>query len=163
MTTELNPQTPTLSEQASIALARNCAKGTFHTLAYKKDLILSEKYAFAHITKISVIAGRFSIEYYNQASVQKKLEEGAQKGFLKGFEEIEPDFLYRSIYTGDLALRFTPFDGGKHETMWFENGQPTTIEELLKKYPASQLKYRKPTGERPATMMVYAKNIISIQ
>lgn len=163
MKTEITNTTPTLSEQVAIALARNCAKGTFHTLTYKKTLILSEKYGCAEIVKISVIAGRFGIDYDNQAMVIEKRANGAEKGQLYGFEEIEQDFLYRSTKSGELALRFTPFGNGKHETVWYENGKPTTIEELLAKYPASQLKYRKPTGERPATMTVYAKNIISIE
>lgn len=160
---DFTPNTPTLSEQIAIAQARACAKGTFHTIAYKKELILSEKYAFAHITKISVISGRFAIDYDNQAMVIENRANGAEKGQLRGFETIEEDFLYRSTNNGNLALRFTPFDGGKHETVWYENGKETTIEELLTKYPASQLKYRKPTGERPATMMVYAGNILQVQ
>lgn len=163
MKTELTHNTPTLSEQIAIALARNCAKGTFHTIAYKKTITTSEKYGSAEIVKISVIAGRFGIDYDNQAMVIANRANGAEKGQLRGFEAIEEDFLYRSTNNGDLALRFTPFDNGKHQAIWFENGNPTTIEALLEKYPASQLKYRKPTGERPATMMVYAKNIISIE
>lgn len=161
---DFTPNTPTLSEQIAIAQARNCAKGTFHTIAYKKELILSEKYAFANITKISVISGRFGIDYDNQQAVIEKRANGAEKGVLKGFETIEEDFLYRSTKTGELALRFTPFDGAKHESVWYENGKETSLEELLAKYPASAIGYHKPSGDgRPLTMTIYAKKVLRVQ
>lgn len=159
-----NPQPTLMDKVQAIALARSYANGTFHSVAYRSERILSEKYAFAAIVKISVISGRFGIDWDNVHEVMEARENGAVKGSLKGFVTIEEDLLYRSEKTGETHIRFTTYPNANHETFWFENGKPVTLEELLAKYPASAIGYRKPSeGEiKSRPLMLNAGNIIAI-
>lgn len=149
----------TLAEQ--VALVQAFGKGEFHTITYRKRVSLAAKYADVVIETLSVIQGRFNLEYGDNLSmVAEAHENGMGYGTLKGFTEVVENILYENEKSKAKAFRFFPFNGSHHSKRYFKNGVETTLEQLLAEgYPKSSLVR---SGQAPAVLMLYASNIVAV-
>lgn len=135
--------------------------GSIHTITYRKTVKLAKKWDGVTIETESVLQGRFFLDYGDNLSMVKEAHEnGMGYGVLKGFHEVEENFLYANDTTGKLAFRVFPFHGSKHSKRYFRNGQETTLEALLAEgLPKSALV----SQGQPPVLMLYTdgvKNII---
>lgn len=150
----------TLAEQ--IAYVQSLTIGSIHTVVYRKPIVFkSAKYAGASIVKVSVIQGRFGLEYGDNLGLVKEAHEnGMGYGILRGFHEVVPNYVYANDKTNAPAFRFFPFNGSMHKTVYYEDGVETTLEALVAKgYPKSELSR---SGSQPPVLALYASNIVSI-
>ena len=144
-----------------IAHIQSLTIGSIHTVVYSKKISLSpEKFAGAEIVKVSTIQGRFGLEYGDNLSMVKEAHEnGMGYGKLYGFKAVIDNLLYENEKTGAKAFRFFPFSGSMHKSVYYLNGNETTLEDLLAQgYPKSKLV----SNGNPPVLALYADNIVSI-
>ena len=153
-----------LAELDVIEIANGMRNGQFHTLAMRKTIKTRKGHEADEIIKISLISGRFGVDYDNLSETIEERANGKEKGELKGFECLVEDFLYRSLRTGKLHVRFTTYKGGKHEAFYFLNGKPATFEELAGVYAnASDLRHTSNDGREARPLAIAADSIVYLQ
>ena len=120
-------------------LLETLRKGAFHTVVYRKQVALAKKYQGYTLETESVIQGRFGVDYDNLKAVIEARANGAPKGELKGYDTLVEDLLYKSQKTGEIYVRFTPFNGSRHSKRYFLNGVETPLSKLETIFPPSVL------------------------
>ena len=151
-----------LAELDVIEIANGMRNGQFHTIVLRK-VIESKKHPEAEIVKISLISGRFGVDYDNLAETIEERANGKEKGELKGFDCLVEDFLYRSQKNGKLYFRFTSYKNGKHERQYFLNGQAVEPETLAGEYVAPSTIFPKASGRDSIPMFIATDSILSIR
>lgn len=154
----LNP----ISEVEAIEITNNMRNGQFHTLGLRK-VFESKKHPEAEIVKLSLISGRFGVDFDHLQETIAERENGKEKGELKGFECLIEDFLYRSLKDGRLYIRFTSYKNSKHESQFFLNGQPVDASVIAGEFLAPSKVFHKASDRDSIPMFIAADSIVYLQ
>ena len=130
-----------LAELDVIEIANGMRNGQFHTVVYR-HVVECKSHPEVQIVKISLISGRFGVDYDNLAETIEERANGKEKGQLNGFDCLVEDFLYRSHTTGKLHIRFTCFKNALHQSQYFVNGVAMSNEEVAEKYLGASKVFR---------------------